>query len=143
MEPSRNLFPLKDVCGDVLPKNIYGVKLNDSLKSTEVINLLKALWQSNTSFFSGSVSMISNPFKIFVIQDLLKPQKVTESILREMLLINWHRKYIDLYQFYQSKDLGNILTPYLESMYRLLEKEIMPYIGQICGEKFSHLSVSC
>lgn len=57
--------------------------------------------------------------------------------------IDWSRKQMDLYEFYQSTDLSIITSKYLYEFFYTLKYIIMPWMEEICNIKLNRVSASC
>lgn len=89
------------------------------------------------------IKLMNKPFQVAVIDDFLSDKLQTKNLVNEIQTIEFTRKQMDLYEFYQTTDLANITTPYLKSFYNFISTDIRNWMQQITGMKFQKVSASC
>lgn len=66
-----------------------------------------------------------------------------DALVHEMTQLDWHRKQMDLYEFYQTDDLSNVTLMHLQSFYRNLGDNVLPWMEKMTGIQLTHVSASC
>lgn len=138
-----------DDTSDAVVKKIIRIDsdltLNAELLSDTFVSAFHKNWHTNAvmNIEKPTVYLHQHPFKICVIQEFLSNANLLKSIVDEMQMIEWQRKQMDLYEFYQSADLCGTTLPYLNQFYNLLKLHILPWMERLSGIRLTHVSASC
>lgn len=89
------------------------------------------------------MEILFKPFQIGILQNFLKDEKTIINLLEEINQLQWKRLQMDMYEFYQTTDLFNIKSPFLNQFYDCLQNTIMPYLQNVTGEELCNVSASC
>lgn len=89
------------------------------------------------------IKLLNEPFQVAVIDDFLSDKQQTKSLVNEIQSMEFTRKQMDLYEFYQTTDLANATTLYLASFFNFLSTDIRNWMQQVTGMKFQKVSASC
>lgn len=111
-------------------------ELNDNLKESidEISDLYKANKQIKKQFKSGSVELITSPFKCCLFNDFLKDQKFLDNLREEIeSKVEFFNKDNDLYKFKQSEDLKFLDFEYCEKITKWLRTDVLKYVKEITG----------
>lgn len=90
-----------------------------------------------------NVNLRKHPFQVATIDRFLENTSIITSLVKEMVMLNWERKQMDLYEFYQTTDLANVKSPFLSRFYEFLKNEVRCYLQIVTGMKFQRVSASC
>lgn len=128
-----------------ISRNDLDLLLNEELLSDDFVSAFHKNWQTNTAMYTKkpTVDLHQHPFKISVMQKFLRNADSLKGLVDEMQMIEWQRKQMDLYEFYQSSDLCNTILPYLSEFYKQLKLNIMPWMERLSGIRLTHVSASC
>lgn len=121
------------------------IKLNSKYTDDSFMLKFKENWKNcKTGQFENPFADIhSLPFKISILQEFLENSGKIDGIVNEMTNVNWTRKQLDLYEFYQTADLVNEDRPHLKEFYSMLKTEVRPWIEKLTDTEISHVSASC
>lgn len=135
-----------------IKKHFPPAKLADRLRDPAFIEIFHKHWTTSDTFecngtggASATVHLHQSPFQISVVQDFLQnPHEITELVNEMTTSVDWQRKQMDLYEFYQSSDLsGFTAQPKLSQFYNALRLHLMPWMEQLTGIRLTHVSASC
>lgn len=107
--------------------------------------MLRYAWKNKNTLLDvgNSLEILVKPFQIGILQNFLDDEKIILNLLMEINELQWKRLQMDMYEFYQTTDLFNIKSPYLNRFYNCLRNIVMPYLQNITGEELCNVSVSC
>ncbi|XP_017086842.2 prolyl 3-hydroxylase sudestada1-like isoform X1 [Drosophila bipectinata] len=144
-EPQKKLLRLSETFEK--PHAVQEVRLNDTYQQKETTQWLQTAWtneKSETKEEKTGAQVFGDPFQICLLPEmLLKGQ--SQSLVAEITQkVQWSRKQMDLYEFYQSTDLSNmpncrLLTNFLQ----VLRKQVRPWLEKVTGLKLDYVSASC
>lgn len=123
------------------------IVLNGAIfNNDEFIINLKKNWKNNDKMVSKvpELKLLNAPFKICILQNFLQPSSfVVHELVNEMVSMEWYRKEMDLYRFYQTADCSIITRPYLRDFYRNLQVNVLPWMEKVCNIELTDVSASC
>ncbi|XP_066258188.1 prolyl 3-hydroxylase sudestada1 [Euwallacea similis] len=142
-----HLMPTCENDQDLHPKKRPKLQpnLRDDLLTKASINTLQNNWKSNNSFVSQTVEIISSPFKVCIIKDLLDSTSFLND-LREKFYdeVSFRMRSLDLYEFFQSIDLKHLTdSEPIRAIYKFLKNDLMTWVSTITGYELTHISASC
>ncbi|XP_068156233.1 prolyl 3-hydroxylase sudestada1-like isoform X2 [Drosophila tropicalis] len=123
------------------------LELNSTYQSTELTEWLHAKWSGksgNATEDTTGAQIYAEPFQICLLPGMLAPGS-SKTLVDEMIKkVQWSRKQMDLYEFYQSTDLSNmpecrLLTNFLQ----VLRKQVRPWLEKVTNLKLDYVSASC
>lgn len=94
-------------------------------------------------FDAINVQLSNKPFQIAVIDKFFTDETMIPKLITEMESMEWTRKQMDLYEFYQTTDIANINTHHLEQFYKFLNTNVRNWMEELTGMKFQKISASC
>lgn len=100
-------------------------------------------FKTNQKFSASQVQLINDPFQVSTVDDFLGDNKCIVNLTAEMETIEWTRKQMDLYEFYQTTDLANIRSKSLAQFFKLMNTDVRQWMEKITGMKFKKISASC
>uniref|UniRef100_A0A182NLH8 uS12 prolyl 3-hydroxylase n=1 Tax=Anopheles dirus TaxID=7168 RepID=A0A182NLH8_9DIPT len=123
------------------------VSINGRFFDDEFRERFKEAWQSKASICGNDYELKRDPFQLAVFQNFLqedgKRAEATKRLEAEFSTIEWKRKQMDLYEFYQTDDLCSLERDYLQAFYTVLKEQMMPLVEELTGIKLTHVSASC
>lgn len=120
------------------------ISLNENLIKDKFVENFSQSFANRKSYEAENVKLYNDPFQVSVVNDfLLDPSIIPKLIEEEMDKIEWTRKQMDLYEFYQTTDLANIDTPYLSKFYNFINVDVRNWMEKLTGMKFKRVSASC
>ncbi|XP_018791482.1 PREDICTED: prolyl 3-hydroxylase sudestada1 isoform X1 [Bactrocera latifrons] len=128
---------------------IADLTLNHSYTTPSFTEQLKAEWcsQEKQDFHDTAtdVKVFRDPFQVCLLPDLLQNKITCRQLVDEMVQkVQWSRKQMDLYEFYQSADLSNMATcKLLTSFLQMLRRTVRPWLEALTGLKLDYVSASC
>ncbi|XP_052749858.1 prolyl 3-hydroxylase sudestada1 isoform X2 [Galleria mellonella] len=119
-------------------------KFNPSLKSQDVIDKLTTHWQEMKAFKTDEVTLTCDPFRVCLVHELLANPDIINNIVDDMNTLDWSRKKMDLYEFYQTADLSSLTWQRsIRGIHELLKTEVMSWVSQVTGLELRSMSSSC
>ena len=87
----------------------------------------------------------TDPFQICLLPELLKNKESCKLLVKEMVeKVHWSRKQMDLYEFYQSTDLSNMIEcKFLANFLQMLRRSVRPWLEKVTNLKLDYVSASC
>ncbi|KFB45364.1 AGAP002933-PB-like protein [Anopheles sinensis] len=123
------------------------VSINGRLFDDEFREKFKHAWQHREAIAENNFELKNEPFQLAVIQNFLQEDpnrvEVTKRLEEEFSTVDWKRKQMDLYEFYQTNDLCSLQRDYLQAFYTVLKEQMMPLVEELTGIKLTHVSASC
>ncbi|XP_017052747.1 prolyl 3-hydroxylase sudestada1 isoform X2 [Drosophila ficusphila] len=141
-EPQRKILRLADA------PEAKEVFLNETYQQPEVTQWLQKTWtagktQEIKEEHTGA-QVFADPFQICLLPGMLK-QGQSQALVAEIIQkVQWSRKQMDLYEFYQSTDLSNMPTcRLLTNFLQVLRKQVRPWLEKVTNLKLDYVSASC
>ncbi|XP_059062378.1 prolyl 3-hydroxylase sudestada1 [Achroia grisella] len=119
-------------------------KLNPNIKSQELIDKLTSHWNEKKDFKTDEITLTCDPFRLCLVRDLLANPDIINNIVDDMNTLDWSRKKMDLYEFYQTADLSSLTWQRsIRGIHELLKTEVMSWVSQVTGLELRCMSSSC
>ncbi|XP_037527882.1 prolyl 3-hydroxylase OGFOD1 isoform X2 [Rhipicephalus sanguineus] len=110
------------------------LKVNSELTSDKTKDELRAAFaEKKAGHFGTAAELITDPFNVCVLHNLLEDEGSVDSLKNELFDIEFHAKNNDLYKFHQSDDLQNFDTPYIHAFRKCLEGTLAPWLRDVTG----------
>lgn len=119
------------------------IKMNSRSSSESFVKSFAGNFAKNNSWKSDGVKLLNNPFQVGVIDNFLADKTFPQKLVEEIQTLNWTRKQMDLYEFYQSTDLANVTSPCLSKFYNFINTDMRNWMEKLTGMKFQKISASC
>ncbi|XP_053660213.1 prolyl 3-hydroxylase sudestada1 [Anopheles marshallii] len=123
------------------------VSINGCFFSDDFRERFKVAWQGRESITGHNYQLKQDPFQLAVFQHFLQEDvsraNATKRLEAEFSTVDWKRKQMDLYEFYQTNDLCSLERDYLQAFYTVLKEQMMPLVEELTGIKLTHVSASC
>lgn len=100
-------------------------------------------FSGKSAFKTSQMKLMNEPFQAAIVDNFLADKTIIPKIVTEMESMQWTRKQMDLYEFYQTTDLANIQTPYIAQFYQFLNTDVRNWMQSLTGMKFKKISASC
>lgn len=110
------------------------LKVNSELASHKTKDELRAAFaEKKPGRFGTAVELITDPFNVCLLHNLLEDEDSVDSLVNELFDIEFYAKNNDLYKFHQSDDLQNFDTPYIRAFRQCLEGTLAPWLRDVTG----------
>lgn len=117
--------------------------LAKALNRKEYVENFSTSFSSKKAWTGKNTSLINHPFQVATVNNFVGDPLVIPKLVAEMETMEWNRKQMDLYEFYQSTDLANVTTPNLAQFYKFLNGDVRSWMEQLTAMKFKKISASC
>ncbi|XP_045473021.1 prolyl 3-hydroxylase OGFOD1 [Harmonia axyridis] len=117
--------------------------LNPKLDVKEYKAQLIHSWKRRLSLMSNDVEILKDPFQVCVINNLLDNTEFVDGIRHDFDEVEWAKRKIDLYEFFQSKDLKHLDHTYIKEFYAFLKEVVMPWVAELTGFELINISATC
>lgn len=117
--------------------------LTKALNRKEYVENFSASFSLKKAWTGTNTSLINHPFQVATVNNFVRDPLIISGLVAEMETMDWTRKQMDLYEFYQSTDLANLTTLNLAQFYKFLNVDVRSWMEQLTGMKFKKISASC
>lgn len=130
------------------PQNI-DLSLTHQYNLDEFANNLQKQWFKETKEdyrdSTTKAEIYTDPFQICLLPNLLENKESCKLLVKEMVeKVHWSRKQMDLYEFYQSTDLSNMVEcRFLANFLQMLRRSVRPWLEKVTNLKLDYVSASC
>uniref|UniRef100_A0A671FRX0 2-oxoglutarate and iron dependent oxygenase domain containing 1 n=1 Tax=Rhinolophus ferrumequinum TaxID=59479 RepID=A0A671FRX0_RHIFE len=101
-------------------------------------------WSRRTPFRHEAIVMDMDPFLHCVIPNFIQSQNFLEELQKELLNLDFHEKYNDLYKFQQSDDLKKRKEPHICALRKILFEDFRAWLSDISKiDLESTIDMSC
>lgn len=101
-------------------------------------------WSRRTPFSHEAIVMDMDPFLHCVIPNFIPSQSFLEGLQKELLSLDFHEKYNDLYKFQQSDDLKKRKEPHICALRKILFEDFRAWLSDISKiDLESTIDMSC
>lgn len=101
-------------------------------------------WSRRTPFHHEAIVMDMEPFLHCVIPNFIQSQSFLEGLQKELLNLDFHEKYNDLYKFQQSDDLKKRKEPHICALRKILFQDFRAWLSDISKiDLESTIDMSC
>lgn len=104
------------------------LEMNSELLDSSFVNNFENIWEQNLPLSNKNLEIIVDPFKVCVIQNFLHNKDLIDEIRQEIYELDFNPRNMDLYEFFQSKDLKYLTSKHLKNFYEFLETHVMPWV---------------
>nr|XP_023022848.1 prolyl 3-hydroxylase sudestada1 [Leptinotarsa decemlineata] len=108
-----------------------------------LLDELKKCWSCNKNLQNNHFELIVEPFKVCVINNLIENSHLLDDIRNEFYELDWNTRNMDLYEFFQSKDLKYLTSEHIRNMFDFLKGDLMQWVMNITGLNLTHVSATC
>lgn len=104
------------------------IKLNDELIKDDFKITFKEKWNKGNDYSISGIEYLNDPFKFCRIDNFIENVVILDKIRAEMNDIEWNRRSMDLYEFFQSSDLKHVDSFYISKIYQFIDTEIREWV---------------
>ncbi|CAH1102533.1 unnamed protein product [Psylliodes chrysocephalus] len=117
--------------------------IRNTLLSDNLVNQLQLHWNKNEKFYNEDLELIVDPFKVCVINNFIQDETFLWNVQKEFNDLDWNLRNMDLYEFFQSKDLKYLNSEYLSIIFDFLKNEVREWVSNLTGYSLTHVSATC
>nr|KAF6407634.1 2-oxoglutarate and iron dependent oxygenase domain containing 1 [Molossus molossus] len=120
------------------------VDFSDAVTERILKEQVAEAWSRRTPFSHEAIVMEMDPFLHCVIPNFIPSQNFLEGLQKELLNLDFHEKYNDLYKFQQSDDLKKRREPHICALRKILFEDFRAWLSDISKiELESTIDMSC
>ncbi|KAF2899753.1 hypothetical protein ILUMI_02531 [Ignelater luminosus] len=119
------------------------LELREALTTSTFADNFKKNWNNHKEFTVDNIELIVDPFKVCVIQNFLKDDFIINKVLEEFNELEWNKRNLDLYEFFQSSDLKHIDSKYTKIVYEFLKHNVKNWVQNLTGQELTDISATC
>uniref|UniRef100_A0ABI0P0H6 Prolyl 3-hydroxylase OGFOD1 n=1 Tax=Bos taurus TaxID=9913 RepID=A0ABI0P0H6_BOVIN len=143
MNGKRPAEPGSDRAGKKVKKEVMA-KFSDAVTEETLKKQVAEAWSRRTPFRHEAIVMDMDPFLHCVIPNFIQSQNFLEGLQKELLNLDFHEKYNDLYKFQQSDDLKKRREPHICALRKILFEHFRSWISDISKiDLESTIDMSC
>uniref|UniRef100_A0A8C6RU06 2-oxoglutarate and iron-dependent oxygenase domain containing 1 n=1 Tax=Nannospalax galili TaxID=1026970 RepID=A0A8C6RU06_NANGA len=106
-------------------------EFSGAVKEKTLRNQLAEAWRRRTPFSHDAIDIDMDPFPHCVIPNFIQSQDFLEGLQKELLSLDFHEKYNDLYKFQQSDDLKKRREPHISALRKLMFESFRTWLSGI------------
>uniref|UniRef100_I3M6T4 2-oxoglutarate and iron dependent oxygenase domain containing 1 n=1 Tax=Ictidomys tridecemlineatus TaxID=43179 RepID=I3M6T4_ICTTR len=119
-------------------------QFSDAVTEETLKKQVAEAWSRRTPFNHEAIAMDMDPFLHCVITNFIQNQDFLEGLQKELLNLDFHEKYNDLYKFQQSDDLKKRKEPHISAVRKLLFEDFRTWLSDISKiDLESTIDMSC
>uniref|UniRef100_A0A8C3WTH3 2-oxoglutarate and iron dependent oxygenase domain containing 1 n=1 Tax=Catagonus wagneri TaxID=51154 RepID=A0A8C3WTH3_9CETA len=143
MSGKRPAEPGPRQAGKKVKKEVMA-KFSDAVTEETLKKQVAEAWSRRTPFRHEAVVMDMDPFLHCVIPNFIQSQNFLEGLQKELLNLDFHEKYNDLYKFQQSDDLKKRREPHICALRKILFEHFRAWLSDISKiDLESAIDMSC
>uniref|UniRef100_A0A5F9CY26 2-oxoglutarate and iron dependent oxygenase domain containing 1 n=1 Tax=Oryctolagus cuniculus TaxID=9986 RepID=A0A5F9CY26_RABIT len=106
-------------------------EFSDAVTEETLKKQVAEAWSRRAPFSHEAIVMDVDPFLHCVIPNFIQSQDFLERLQKELLNLDFHEKYNDLYKFQQSDDLKKRREPHISALRKLLFEDFRAWLSDI------------
>uniref|UniRef100_A0A8C4L6V9 2-oxoglutarate and iron dependent oxygenase domain containing 1 n=1 Tax=Equus asinus TaxID=9793 RepID=A0A8C4L6V9_EQUAS len=119
-------------------------EFSDAVTEEALKKQVAEAWSRRTPFCHDAIVMDMDPFLHCVIPNFIQSQNFLEGLQKELLNLDFHEKYNDLYKFQQSDDLKKRREPHICALRKILFENFRAWLSDISKiDLESTIDMSC
>ncbi|XP_033074341.1 prolyl 3-hydroxylase OGFOD1 isoform X2 [Trachypithecus francoisi] len=119
-------------------------EFSDAVTEETLKKQLAEAWSRRTPFSHEVIVMDMDPFLHCVIPNFIQSQDFLEGLQKELMNLDFHEKYNDLYKFQQSDDLKKRREPHISALRKILFEDFRSWLSDISKiDLESTIDMSC
>uniref|UniRef100_A0A8C0DMM4 2-oxoglutarate and iron dependent oxygenase domain containing 1 n=1 Tax=Balaenoptera musculus TaxID=9771 RepID=A0A8C0DMM4_BALMU len=143
MSGKRPAEPVPGRAGKKGKKEVMA-KFSDAVTEETLKKQVAEAWSRRTPFRHEAIVMDMDPFLHCVIPNFIESENFLEGLQKELLNLDFHEKYNDLYKFQQSDDLKKRREPHICALRKILFEHFRAWLSDISKiDLESTIDVSC
>uniref|UniRef100_G3TIM7 Prolyl 3-hydroxylase OGFOD1 n=1 Tax=Loxodonta africana TaxID=9785 RepID=G3TIM7_LOXAF len=125
-------------------KKAVMAEFSDAVTEEALKKQVAETWSRRTPFSHEAIVVDVNPFLHCVIPNFIQSQDFLEGLQKELLNLDFHEKYNDLYKFQQSDDLKKRREPHIAALRKVLFEDFRAWLSDISNiDLESTIDMSC
>uniref|UniRef100_A0A8C6B655 2-oxoglutarate and iron dependent oxygenase domain containing 1 n=1 Tax=Monodon monoceros TaxID=40151 RepID=A0A8C6B655_MONMO len=143
MSGKRPAEPVPGRAGKKGKKEVMA-KFSDAVTEETLKKQVAEAWSRRTPFRHEAIVMDMDPFLHCVIPNFIQSENFLEGLQKELLNLDFHEKYNDLYKFQQSDDLKKRREPHICALRKILFEHFRAWLSDISKiDLESTIDMSC
>ncbi|XP_030764497.1 prolyl 3-hydroxylase OGFOD1 isoform X2 [Sitophilus oryzae] len=118
------------------------ISLRSNLSLSSFVQSIQKFWNKNSNFSDNGFEIICYPFKVCVVKNFIENGKFLDKLRQDIYDLKFHLRTMDLYEFFQSRDLQYLSGDRITAIYDLLRKDVLNWVSSITGYNLSHISAT-
>uniref|UniRef100_A0A2R9AE77 2-oxoglutarate and iron dependent oxygenase domain containing 1 n=1 Tax=Pan paniscus TaxID=9597 RepID=A0A2R9AE77_PANPA len=119
-------------------------EFSDAVTEETLKKQVAEAWSRRTPFSHEVIVMDMDPFLHCVIPNFIQSQDFLEGLQKELMNLDFHEKYNDLYKFQQSDDLKKRREPHISTLRKILFEDFRSWLSDISKiDLESTIDMSC
>ncbi|XP_057566608.1 prolyl 3-hydroxylase OGFOD1 isoform X3 [Hippopotamus amphibius kiboko] len=119
-------------------------RFSDAVTEETLKKQVAEAWSRRTPFRHEAIVMDMDPFLHCVIPNFIQSENFLEGLQKELLNLDFHEKYNDLYKFQQSDDLKKRREPHICALRKILFEHFRAWLSDISKiDLESTIDMSC
>ncbi|NP_001087226.1 prolyl 3-hydroxylase OGFOD1 isoform 2 [Mus musculus] len=114
-------------------KKQVSAEFSDAVTEEILRKQVAEAWSCRTPFSHEAIALDMDPFLHCVIPNFIQSQDFLEGLHKELLSLDFHEKYNDLYKFQQSDDLKNRKEPHISALRKLMFEDFRAWLSKVSG----------
>ncbi|XP_021026499.1 prolyl 3-hydroxylase OGFOD1 isoform X1 [Mus caroli] len=114
-------------------KKQVSAEFSDAVTEEILRKQVAEAWSCRTPFSHEAIALDVDPFLHCVIPNFIQSQDFLEGLHKELLSLDFHEKYNDLYKFQQSDDLKNRKEPHISALRKLMFEDFRAWLSKVSG----------
>ncbi|XP_004626032.1 prolyl 3-hydroxylase OGFOD1 isoform X1 [Octodon degus] len=106
-------------------------EFSEAVRESTLKKQVAEAWIHRTTFSHEAIVVDMDPFPHCVIPNFIESQDFLEGLHKELLSLDFHEKYNDLYKFQQSDDLKKRREPHISALRKLLFEDFRAWLSDI------------
>ncbi|XP_057609249.1 prolyl 3-hydroxylase OGFOD1 [Chionomys nivalis] len=112
-------------------KKQVAAEFSDAVTEETVKKQVAEAWSHRTPFSHEAIVLDMDPFLHCVIPNFIQSQDFLEGLQKELLSLDFHEKYNDLYKFQQSDDLKKSKEPHISALRKLMFEDFRDWLSKV------------
>ncbi|XP_059120548.1 prolyl 3-hydroxylase OGFOD1 isoform X3 [Peromyscus eremicus] len=112
-------------------KKQVAAEFSDAVTEETVRKQVAEAWSRRTPFSHEAIVLDMDPFLHCVIPNFIQSQDFLEGLQMELLSLDFHEKYNDLYKFQQSDDLKKRKEPHISALRKLMFEDFRDWLSKV------------
>lgn len=138
-----HLSPTCSLAPEELTRVQHVPELNMNLQNTNTILNIQTNWENQNAFNDAGIEIITDPWRACVVSDFLQNPTILNDLRQDFNDVKWHRRTLDLYEFFQSDDLEKVNLQHVKKIYDFICGDLKSWVATITGLELSEVSATC
>lgn len=108
----------------------FAAELRTNLAEDKFMREFKTCYENARPFSCNDVELLDKPFQVCVINNLLENSLLLDDVRGEFNDLEWNKRSMDLYEFFQSADLKHVDSKFIRIVYDFLKTDVRDWV---CG----------